>query len=276
MTWDLAAILVILIAICLTIWLYDVIFLLPHRNALKARLTSEQRAEEEITEAIRPPLLIDLSRSLLPIFLIVLVLRSFLIEPFRIPSGSMMPTLLVGDFILVNKFTYGIRLPVLNTKVIPISEPKRGDVIVFRYPENPSIPYIKRVVGLPGDHIVYHTINKVVYINDEPIPQKNIGAYQGIGEGSGMTGSDERSENLQGVEHSILLNQNRNTNIQTPYLDMVVPPGNYFMLGDNRDNSRDSRFWGTVPEENLIGKAFLIWMNWDRGFHWERIGLSIR
>ncbi len=153
MNWDLAAFLVILIAISLVLWLYDIFFLMSRRNELKERMSSELRTEEEITEATRPPFLVDLARSLLPIFIIVLMLRSFLIEPFRIPSGSMMPTLLVGDFILVNKFTYGIRLPVINHKIIPISEPKRGDVVVFRYPEDPKIPYIKRVVGLPRCYI---------------------------------------------------------------------------------------------------------------------------
>jgi signal peptidase I len=276
MNWDLAAFLVILIAISLVLWLYDIFFLMSRRNELKERMSSELRTEEEITEATRPPFLVDLARSLLPIFIIVLMLRSFLIEPFRIPSGSMMPTLLVGDFILVNKFTYGIRLPVINHKIIPISEPKRGDVVVFRYPEDPKIPYIKRVVGLPGDHVVYHIANKMLYINDEPIPQKIVGSYQGVGEGSGMTGADEKIENLQGVEHSILLYQGRNFNVAMPYMDMTIPPRHYFVLGDNRDNSRDSRFWGTVPEENLIGKAFLIWMNWDRGINSERIGQSIR
>lgn len=275
MTWDLAAILVVCIAVSVLFWLYDVFFLLGARNALKERMTSEVRTEAEIVEATRPPFLVDLARSLLPIFIIVLILRSFLVEPFRIPSGSMMPTLLVGDFILVNKFTYGIRLPVLNTKIIPISEPKRGDVVVFRYPENPTIPYIKRVIGLPGDHIVYHNGTKVIYINGEPIPQKLIGSYQGVGEGSGMTGADEKVENLPGVDHSILMYSNRVFNVDAPYMDIKVPPGHYFVLGDNRDNSRDSRFWGTVPEENLIGKAFLIWMNWDRGISWERIGRGI-
>lgn len=275
-TWDLAAILVVCIIVSMLFWLYDIIFLLGARKALKERMTSEVRTDAEIAEATRPPFLVDLARSLLPIFIIVLILRSFLVEPFRIPSGSMMPTLLVGDFILVNKFTYGIRLPVLNTKIIPISEPKRGDVVVFRYPENPTIPYIKRVVGLPGDHIVYHNSTKVVYINGEPIPQKFLGSYQGVGEGSGMTGADEKIENLTGVEHSILMYSNRIFSADTPYMDITVPPGHYFVLGDNRDNSRDSRFWGTVPEENLIGKAFLIWMSWDRGVHWERIGRSIQ
>ncbi len=275
MTWDLAAILVVCIIVCVLFWLYDVFFLLGARNALKERMTSEVRTEAEIVEATRPPFLVDLARSLLPIFIIVLILRSFLVEPFRIPSGSMMPTLLVGDFILVNKFAYGIRLPVLNTKIIPISEPKRGDVVVFRYPENPTIPYIKRVIGLPGDHIVYHNGTKVIYINGEPMPQKLIGSYQGVGEGSGMTGADEKIENLPGVDHSILMYSNRVFNTDAPYMDITIPPGHYFVLGDNRDNSRDSRFWGTVPEENLIGKAFLIWMNWDRGISWERIGRGI-
>lgn len=275
MTWDLAAILVVCIVVCVLFWLYDVFFLLGARNALKERMTSEVRTEAEIVEATRPPFLVDLARSLLPIFIIVLILRSFLVEPFRIPSGSMMPTLLVGDFILVNKFAYGIRLPVLNTKIIPISEPKRGDVVVFRYPENPTIPYIKRVIGLPGDHIVYHNGTKVIYINGEPMPQKLIGSYQGVGEGSGMTGADEKIENLPGVDHSILMYSNRVFNTDAPYMDITIPPGHYFVLGDNRDNSRDSRFWGTVPEENLIGKAFLIWMNWDSGISWERIGRGI-
>lgn len=276
MNWDLAAFLVILIAISLVLWLYDIFFLMSRRNELKKRMSSELRTDEEIAEATRPPFLVDLARSLLPIFIIVLILRSFLVEPFRIPSGSMMPTLLVGDFILVNKFTYGIRLPVINQKIISISEPKRGDVVVFRYPEDPKIPYIKRVVGLPGDHLMYHIANKVLYINGEPIPQKIVGSYQGVGEGSGMTGADEKIENLQGVEHSVLLYQNRNFNAVMPYINMTIPPKHYFVLGDNRDNSRDSRFWGTVPEENLIGKAFLIWMNWDRGVNWDRIGQNIR
>ncbi len=279
MNWDLATILVLLIFISGLIWLYDKILLAPKRAIAKANLSaniSEEEGEPSIADSIRIPLVVDLARSFLPVFLGVLVLRSFLVEPFKIPSGSMMPTLLIGDFILVNKFSYGIRLPVLNTKVVDIGEPERGDVVVFRYPEDPSIPFIKRVIGLPGDHIAYHNINKTIYINGEPIPQEYYGIYQGVGSGSNMTGAEQRAEQLPNVKHSILVLPNRIS--RAPYTELVVPDKQYFVLGDNRDNSRDSRFWGTVPEENLIGKAFLIWMNWDSandGISWQRLGNSI-
>ena len=207
----------------------------------------------------------------------VLLLRSFLVEPFRIPSGSMMPTLLVGDFILVNKFSYGIRLPVANMKVIEIGKPERGDVVVFRYPENPKIPFIKRVVGLPGDKIEY--VNKMLYVNGEPVIQQvDIPRYIGVGSGSNMTGSEQRVEYLsETVSHDILINPKR-PEYRAKYNKLTVPDKAYFVLGDNRDNSKDSRFWGTVPEENLIGKAFFIWMNWDwknGGISWPRLGTTI-
>jgi signal peptidase I len=149
------------------------------------------------------PVLVEYARSFFPIVLIVLLLRSFLAEPFRIPSGSMMPTLLVGDFILVNKFTYGIRLPVINKKVIELNEPKRGDIVVFRYPKDPSVDYIKRIIGLPGDKIVYS--NKKLTINDVPVKQVSLGRYQGFGQGEDMTGAEELLEDLTGVEHDILI-----------------------------------------------------------------------
>lgn len=219
------------------------------------------------------PLLVEYARSFFPIVLIVLLLRSFLAEPFRIPSGSMMPTLLIGDFILVNKFTYGIRLPVLNNKIIEMNQPERGDIVVFRYPKQPSIDYIKRVVGLPGDRVAYY--DKKIYINGKPVKQVSLGPYQGIGQGRNMTGAEHKQENLTGVEHSILI-QNGVESVEGVF---VVPQGHYFVMGDNRDNSNDSRYWGTVPEQNLVGKAFFIWMSWDwqhKGIGFNRIGTVLK
>ncbi len=277
MNWDLATILVILTALSGLIWLYDAILLAPHRRALAKTGQTTYTTATDRQEALRIPFWVDLARSLFPIFLVVLLLRSFLVEPFRIPSGSMMPTLLVGDFILVNKFTYGLRLPIINAKIVDLNSPQRGDVVVFRYPENPSIPYIKRVVGLPGDHITYNDANKTLYVNGEPFNQTIIGTFQGVGAGSSMTGSEERIENLPNVPHSILVFPKQI--MPGKYHEMTIPANNYFVLGDNRDNSRDSRFWGTVPEANLIGKAFFIWMNWDLqngGISWQRLGTTIQ
>lgn len=258
--WDLATILVLLTLGSGLIWLFDKWFFAPRRAAKKNKV----------------PLTVDLARSLFPVFLIVLLLRSFLVEPFRIPSGSMMPTLLVGDFILVNKFSYGIRLPMFNNKVIEIGEPQRGDIVVFRYPEDPSIPYIKRIIALPGDYLEYNDTNKMLYINNEPVPQQFVKTYIGVGAGSGMTGSELRIEELPGATHNILINPKGG---QPALINKwIVPPKQYVVFGDNRDNSRDSRFWGTVPEENLIGKAFFIWMNWDLkngGISWQRIGTNL-
>ncbi|HHH47022.1 MAG TPA: signal peptidase I [Thiotrichales bacterium] len=220
----------------------------------------------------KEPVVVEYSRAFFPVILAVLVLRSFVAEPFRIPSGSMMPTLLVGDFILVNKFTYGLRLPVLNTKIVELDEPKRGDVVVFRYPENPSIDYIKRVVGLPGDHVAYH--DKVLRINGRLMPQEPVGTYVGTGASLPSTGAMELIEDLDGVKHHILVHPGAPGREG----EWDVPAGHYFVMGDNRDNSRDSRYFGFVPEENLIGKAFMIWMNWDPVEHrvtWQRIGTII-
>jgi signal peptidase I len=200
----------------------------------------------------------------------VFVLRSFVVEPFKIPSGSMIPTLLVGDFILVNKFTYGLRLPVINKKVIEINSPQRGDVVVFRYPVDPSVDYIKRVVGLPGDKVVYQ--NKRLTINGQVMPQHQIGDYQDTDR---FIVTPRYSETLGTVEHDILIDNDAPPYVahamQFPFRDNChynsagfeceVPAGHYFMMGDNRDNSQDSRVWGFVPDENLVGKAFLIWMN---------------
>lgn len=281
MSWDLATILVALMVISGIIWLYDKWQLAPQRAAKAANLTKNANQADRL-EVNRLPFIIDLARSLFPVFLIVLLLRSFLIEPFRIPSSSMMPTLLAGDFILVNKYSYGLRLPVVNTKIMSIGEPQRGDVVVFHYPKHdePATPYgtpfIKRIVGLPGDHIVYHTTNKMLYINGEPITQDIVGIFQGIGSGSDMTGREQRIEHLSGKEHAILVMPG--SPIPVPISDITIPERHYFVLGDNRDNSRDSRYWGMVPEEELIGKAFFIWMNWDLasgGISWKRLGTVI-
>lgn len=230
----------------------------------KKRQTTAEVDEE--TGKPKEPILVEYARFLFPVVLIVLLLRGFVAEPFRIPSGSMLSTLEIGDFILVNKFSYGIRPPVWNHKIINLSDPERGDVIVFRYPENPSIDYIKRVVGVPGDEIAYY--NKVLYINGKRVEQEPLGVYQ-----AGFPNIKRFKEQLGDVEHDILVN------VMYPAGDFVVtvPENSYFVLGDNRDNSRDSRFWGFVPDENLVGKAFMIWMNWEWGHwpKWNRIGTII-
>jgi signal peptidase I len=212
------------------------------------------------TPVDRLPVLVEQARSFFPVVLIVLLLRSFLFEPFRIPSGSMMPTLLVGDFILVNKFAYGVRLPVLNNKIIENGAPKRGDIVVFRFPKDPTVDYIKRVIGLPGDRIGYY--HKQVFINGEPVAQIPNGLYVGGTQGESMTGESLLTEDLPNVKHQILV---RSEDPSAREGEFVVPDGHYFVMGDNRDNSNDSRFWGAVPEANLVGRAFFIWMSWDSG-----------
>jgi signal peptidase I len=275
---DFPTIMVLAVLITGVIWALDVWLWAPKRRGQFDKLVStktgldEEQLEKEREQILKEPVLVEYSRSLFPVILIVLILRSFLIEPFRIPSGSMMPTLLDGDFILVNKFTYGIRLPVINEKVIDIGEPERGDVAVFRYPKDPTVDYIKRVIGLPGDHIVYR--DKKLYINGKYMEQTDFGLYEATGTGITMAGAQLVEEDLVTVEHHILIDDDR------PVLNMeyTVGEGEYFVMGDNRDNSNDSRFWGTVPEENLVGRAFMIWMNWDsadNGVTWSRIGQSI-
>ena len=266
MNFDFSALLVLLTFVSGVIWAVDAWVFAPGRKMRQAR---EQAAPEQEETGVREPLAVEYARSFFPIFLIVLILRSFIFEPFRIPSASMMPTLLIGDFILVNKYDYGIRLPVINTKVISNHTPKRGDVIVFRYPEDPSIPFIKRVIGVPGDVLRYD--NKVLYINGSAMKQSDIGRYQGVGAGKIMDGAELKQELLGKVDHQILLDPFRFSG----NMEVRVPAGKYFVMGDNRDNSKDSRYWGFVPDENLIGHAFLIWMNWDLkngGIDWKRIG----
>jgi signal peptidase I len=210
---------------------------------------------EDVT--LKQPWLVGLARSLFPVVLIVLLLRSFVVEPFRIPSGSMIPTLQVGDFILVNKFAYGLRLPVINTRILSTGKPKRGDVVVFRFPRNPHVDFIKRIIGLPGDTIRYE--NKQIYINGKPVPRKKLGVYTGE-DASLMPYSVQYKENLRGVKHDILHIPARPSQPPQRY---KVPKGEYFVMGDNRDNSDDSRSWGFVPTQNLVGKAMVIWMSWD-------------
>lgn len=212
------------------------------------------------------PIVVEYSKSFFPVILAVFLIRSFVVEPFKIPSGSMMPTLLAGDFILVNKFTYGLRVPILNHTFVDVSKPERGDVVVFHYPPNPSIDYIKRVVGLPGDKIAYR--NKQLFINGEPVALSLVGDYQYVGSGLNMVIARHYQEKLGAVNHDVLIEDN------SPSIDgeTEVPAGHYFAMGDNRDNSKDSRSWGFVPDENLVGKAFLIWWNFD---DFGRIGNTI-
>lgn len=231
------------------------------------------KSKGQVFDEANEPILVEYARSFFPVVLIVLILRSFIAEPFRIPSASMMPTLLIGDFILVNKFTYGIRLPVFNNKIIEINKPERGDIVVFRYPKDPTVDYIKRVIGLPGDTIKYE--NKKLTINDKVVDYKFMGVFQGVGQGEEMTGAEHWLEHLTQDPHSILTRADADSAEGT----YVVPQGQYFVMGDNRDNSNDSRYWGTVPEANLVGKAFFIWMSWDlenKGIGFSRIGTVLQ
>lgn len=216
------------------------------------------------------PWWVEYGASFFPVILIVFALRSFVVEPFRIPSGSMIPTLQVGDFILVNKYAYGIRLPILNKKIIDMDSPKRGDVMVFRYPEDPSLDYIKRVVGLPGDRVEYQ--NKRLLINGEEVPLSPEADYL---HSDRLYYSKQYTEKLGGVEHAILNDTERPAFISEVHefpqrenciynnagLICTVPPGHYFMMGDNRDASSDSRVWGFVPDQNIVGKAFFVWFH---------------
>jgi signal peptidase I len=258
MHFDFATFLVVLAFVTGAIWVLDIFVLAPRRASAKGGGSEvsppiERNGSGVASEPVKVPWYVDLSRSFFPVILAVLVLRSFVVEPFRIPSGSMMPTLFAGDFILVNKFSFGVRLPVINTKIIDSGEPERGDVAVFRYPEDPSVAFIKRIMGLPGDRLEYR--NKRLYINGQVVDRKLLPAdIDGA-----LPGYDVYSETVDAHTFHTLQRKGLD-NVAWNY---VVPAGHYFVLGDNRDNSRDSRFWGPLPESNLIGKAFFIWMNWD-------------
>ncbi|MCC5866705.1 MAG: signal peptidase I [Wenzhouxiangella sp.] len=218
---------------------------------------------------------IELAGSIFPVLLLVLIIRSFVFEPFKIPSGSMIPTLLIGDFIVVNKFSYGLRLPVVNKRIVSLGDPERGDVMVFRFPEDTRVNYIKRVIGLPGDTITYR--NKILFVNGEPIVQDQQGLWEGEGRNRNLPGRRPqlRQEFLGEDPHNILVHPDQPARQTQTW---VVPEGHYFVLGDNRDHSLDSRAWGFVPEENLVGRATRIWMHWDcsRGcIDFRRIGDKI-
>jgi signal peptidase I len=243
-----ALIMVIVLTITGLIWLLDIFVL------------SKKRASN-----VKDPILVEYSKSFFPVILLVFFIRSFIAEPFKIPSGSMMPTLLAGDFILVNKFSYGIRVPILNYTMIEVDKPKRGDVFVFHYPPKPSIDYIKRVVGLPGDVIEYKS--KALYINDKKIEQTFVDKYPYVMNEIHHIEAKEFKEALGSVNHSILIHDLPGENFK-----FEVPQGHYLAFGDNRDNSADSRVWGFVPEHNLVGRAFFIWFNFGE---LKRIGTII-
>jgi signal peptidase I len=249
--------LILVIAVFVTggLWLLDILVLAPKRLAL----ASENPAATDETDALKEPWVIEQAKSFFPVLALVFVLRSFLAEPFQIPSGSMIPTLEVGDFILVNKFHYGIRLPVINEKIISINEPKRGDVMVF-FPPHDSRYFIKRVIGLPGDHIEYK--NKTLFINGKEMTQEFMSSRT-LRTVQGNIDEVTFSENLGQGEH--VAQKFRNVPNLRVERTWDVPAGHYFMMGDNRDNSHDSRGWDDpfVPDENIVGKAVAVWMHWE-------------
>ena len=276
-------------------WLAERFYFLPQRIASAAQLEAQdqqRRAElakmgiaqvdgdmaEAKARILAQPWWLDWTAGLFPVIVSVFLLRSFVVEPFKIPSGSMTPTLLVGDLILVNKFTYGLRLPVLNTKLTEGNKPQRGDVMVFRFPPKPSQDYIKRVVGVPGDTVAY--LNKRLTINGEPIATTALPEYL---DEETMRYYKQFEEKLGPKTHALLNDDDRPAFIPgadafagregcTYTVEGVtckVPEGHYFMMGDNRDNSLDSRYWGFVPEKNIVGRAFLVWMNFSNP---KRIG----
>jgi signal peptidase I len=274
MSLDFPTLLVVATAVTGAIWAADAAWWAPARRARAEEAAMAGGDAGTVERLRRQPTVVEYARSFFPVILAVLVLRSFVVEPFRIPSGSMMPTLVTGDFILVNKYTYGLRLPVLHTEIADFGDPGRGDVMVFRYPEDPSVDYIKRVVGVPGDTIEYR--DRHLYINGEAVEMDYQGRYDEGGAGSAMTGARiYREQYGEGLDHEILLEEiGNNREVRTR-----VPEGHYFVMGDNRDNSRDSRYWGFVPDDHVVGRAFLIWMNWDSvegSVRLERIGGGIR
>lgn len=276
---DFSLILFLLVVITGVIWALDRWAWSDARLRAAKAVAQAGGSDEAASRAAKVPVYVEYARAFFPVILIVFVLRSFVVEPFRIPSGSMLPSLHVGDFILVNKFAYGLRLPVVNLEMVEIGEPQRGDVAVFRFPRDVSVNYIKRIVGLPGDRIVYR--DKNLYINGELMEQGPATSYTVQQNGEVLYEAARITERLYGVEHAILLSPRPDHSPD----EYRVPAGHYFVMGDNRDHSNDSRYWGYVPEENLVGKAFLIWFSWDTSgdspwlwdrIAFERIGSAIR
>ena len=289
---DFSAVLLAITVVTGVVWAFDALVLRPRRAAAA-------RAAGGDPGLIPEPGTVDYARSFFPVALVVLLLRAFIFEPFRIPSDSMMPTLLDGDFIIVNKYAYGLRLPVINRKIVSIGEPQRGDVVVFRYPLDPSTNFIKRLVGLPGDHVVVQD-NRIT-INGKEVPfsydgKYNDGCYLNLTQVDERLGRHDHKAifcpvaldrapvlpgcNRSGVRGYVCGDEDAPGFLRTPPFVGDVPPGQYLMLGDNRDNSDDGRSWGFVPEENLVGKATRIWFNWDPhragGPQWGRIGMAIQ
>jgi len=252
---DFSLVLVILVLVTGFVYLLDLAFFKPRRGraiaAYKGRVGEDKAEEGVVKELDAEPVWIEYPKSFFPVLLIVLLLRSFLVEPFTIPSGSMLPTLEVGDYVLVSKFAYGLRLPVIGTEVATIGKPQRGDIMVFKFPENPRINYIKRVVGLPGDKVRYD--RKKLYINDELVPATLLARLP-----VGRPKLEILDEQLGKVNHEVQVYLAGN---MRPNRSWTVGQDEYFVLGDNRDNSRDSRFWGFVPDKYIVGKAFAIWMH---------------
>jgi signal peptidase I len=261
--------LILTLAVFITgmVWLFDALVLSRPRKAKLAAVEKqfagmalETEHQKEVFEeakavATKEPILVEYSKSFFPVLFIVFFLRSFLVEPFQIPSGSMIPTLEVGDFILVNKFAYGVRAPVINTELIPIGKPERGDVMVFFPPHQPETYYIKRVIGLPGDHISYN--NHILTINGKVIEEKLIAELP-----AGAPVRRMVTENIDGKEFTV--DKHWHANRLSVRGSWTVPAGHYFMMGDNRDNSLDSREWGFVSEDAIVGKAFAVWMHWEK------------
>jgi signal peptidase I len=290
---DFSAVLLAITVLTGAVWGLDVLALRP-RRVLAAQAAGRDPAQ------LAEPGTVDYARSFFPVALAVLLLRSFVFEPFRIPSDSMMPTLLDGDFIIVNKYVYGLRLPVINRKILAIGEPQRGDVVVFRFPRDPSVNFIKRLVGLPGDHVEVH--DNLISINGRPVPfyvstrRYNDGCYVNMSLAREQLGRRWHEAifcpvgldrqpllpgcNRSGVRGYVCGDEDAPGSSRIPPFVGDVPPGHYLMMGDNRDNSDDGRSWGYVPEENLVGKATRIWFNWDPrragGPIWSRIGRAVQ
>ncbi|WP_130413640.1 signal peptidase I [Fluviicoccus keumensis] len=258
MDLDFSLVLVVATLLCGLGWGLDLLLTRRRRVRLAADVPSAgDNAPAAVLKA--EPVLVEYAHSFFPVLAVVLVLRSFLLEPFTIPSGSMLPTLEVGDYILVNKYAYGLRLPVAGIEFMSVGKPKRGDVMVFRYPPKPTMNFIKRVIGLPGDHI-RTTDSGDLYVNDRLMPRKLVSQVPDID-----PWEQYFEEDLTGVKHTT--RQEVGTESRRKIVDLVVPQGEYFMMGDNRDNSNDSRYWGTVPDRMIVGKAIYVWVHKEPGIH---------